>query len=103
MASQNFAILTEAQKDAAEALNAQADGVSVEGRLVDAANPGGALNRNPLATEYEMGDPVPLTGGVYVMPWRIRNDPEYTLWHGMFDDLPMDMLEYETIFEPPEM
>lgn len=106
MATQNYFVLTSAQRTAAMAFNDFVNGVAIDPRAIDSASPGSGINTNELADGYNVGDPITLTGGKYVAPVRIVNDPEY-LMHvpDMIEyllTLPAAILENETIFLPYE-
>lgn len=101
MTTQNWAIITPAQRTTLMAFNGE--DVAVDPRPVDNAAPGIGLNINPDAAGFAAGDVVTLAGN-YVAPKRIVDDPEYqTYAQGMIDillALPWAMLETETIFAP---
>lgn len=104
MTTQNYFILTSAQRNAAMAFNDPA--ASIDPRGVDAATPGSGINLNENADGVNAGAPVVLSGK-YVAPVRIINDPEY-IAHvpdmiAYLSDLPWALLENETIFLPPEL
>jgi len=89
MAIISYFILTEAEKDAAEALNAEApEGVRVECRMMD----------NPLGNNLGLG----ILVGKYILPARLLNDPDFSLWHDMFSQWPINMLDTEIVFLPAE-
>lgn len=102
MATQNWAIITEAQRSALIAFNG--NDVAIDPRAVDNASPGVGININPDAEDVEAGAVVTLVGK-YVAPKRIVDDAEYlTYAPGMVAillTLPWAMLESETIFAPP--
>lgn len=88
MGVQAWVAMTEAQKDAAEALN-QPTGAKVEGRHVN----------NPLANNLGFGTLV----GMWVAPARILNDAAYDRWLSTLGKYPIHVLDDETIFLPPDM
>jgi len=101
MATQNYFILTAAERTAAMAFNSP--DAAVDPRAIDSATPGSCINTNEGATNFDVGDPVSLTGK-FVAPVRIVNDPDYLHYvPGMVTYLltmPSAILENETIFLP---
>lgn len=101
MSTQNFAIITAAQRVTLMAFNGE--DVAIDPMAVTNGSPGIGLNINPDAEDYDGGDVVILAGN-YVAPKRIVDDPDY-LAHApgmvaMLLTLPWAMLETETIFAP---
>ena len=106
MAILNYVVLTSAQRDTAEAFNAELEGIAIWCRPIDSATPGSGINLNENATGHDVGDPVALTG-MFVAPVNIVNDPD---WLAQGQDaiaflltLPWCLLENETIFLPPDV
>jgi hypothetical protein len=103
MATQNYFILTDAQRTAAVALNGEE--YKVAPKAVDATNPGAGLNINDQANGVALGEAVTLTGK-FVVPWRVVNDSDYQAnvpdLVAYLLTLPGAMLEAETIFAPEE-
>lgn len=100
MPTQDFIVLTLAQKNAAEALN---DGnAAVAGRLCDhpliTARVG--ININGLASGIAAGAVVAL-GNRYLIPLRVANDPAWDRWDSMLSGLPWCTLDSDTCFAPP--
>lgn len=101
MATQNYFVLTGAQR--AEAMGFNKPSASIDPRAVDSVSPGSGINTNQDAADFAVGDAVALLGQ-YVAPVRIVNDPEY-LAHvpdmvAFLLTLPSALLENETIFVP---
>lgn len=103
MTTQNYFVLTSAQRSAAMAFNGEE--VAIDPRAIDSASPGSGINTNQDATGFDVGDPITLLGN-YVAPVRIVNDPAYlslapsTVAYLL--NMPCSILENETIFLPPE-
>ena len=102
MTTQNYFVLTSAQRTTAIGLNSE--DAAIDPRAVDSASPGSGINTNQDATGFGVGDPVALVGK-FVAPVRIVNDPAY-LAHvpdmvAFLLTLPSALLENETIFLPP--
>lgn len=103
MSTQNYVILTSAQKDTAEGLDAAP--FLIEPRAIDNAAPGVGININPDADGVDAGDVVTLVGK-FVAPKRIVDDPQCLIHCPALATylltLPWAMLENETIFAPNE-
>lgn len=100
MATQNYFILTEAERNTAIGFN-QPPAPEINPRAVDNTSPGVGINLNDNAANYGPGDPVGLTG-TYVAPKRIVDDPTYGApLKAYLLTLPWALLENETIFAPP--
>jgi hypothetical protein len=102
MPMQNFFIFTEAQRNTA--LGLDADGIAeIDPRAVDGGSPSAGANLNDVATGYDPGEAVPLTG-TYVAPHRIVDDPVYQSHCpgliAFLQTLPWASLQTETIFAP---
>lgn len=101
MATQNYFIMTSAQRTTAMALNGVEQ--QTDPRAVDAASPGVGLNLNGLATGVAAGVAVDLVGK-YLAPVRIVNDPAYIAGVpalvANLNTLPCAILENETVFAP---
>lgn len=104
MATQNFVVLTSAQRATAQGLDDDSNFV-IDPRAIDNAAPGVGLNINPDADGFDGGDVVTLVGN-YVAPKRIVDDPECTVYCPALATylltLPWAMLETETIFAPQD-
>lgn len=105
MSTQNYFVMSGAQRVTAMGFNQGQGGVAVDPRAIDSASPGSAINTNQDATGYDVGDPIALVGQ-FVAPVRIVNDPEYLAqvpdMVAFLLTLPASILENETIFLPPE-
>jgi hypothetical protein len=103
MSTQNYFVLTAAQRSSAVALNGE--NCAIDPRAIDSASPGSGINTNQDAIGFDVGDAVPLVGN-YVAPVRIVNDPAYLAevpdMITFLLTLPAALLENETIFLPPE-
>lgn len=104
MSTQNYFVLTSAQRTTAMGFNDPS--AAIDPRAVDSASPGSGINTNQDATGFDVGDPIALVGQ-YVAPVRIVNDPEY-LPHvpdmvAYLLTMPAALLENETIFLPAEV
>jgi hypothetical protein len=101
MSTQNFAVITAAQRTALMAFNGE--DVAINPMAVTNTSPGVGININPDADGFDGGDVITLVGN-YVAPKRIVDDPDYlTHASGMVAlllTLPWAMLETETIFAP---
>ncbi len=106
MSTQNYFVLTAAQRTTAIGYNDDENGVGISPRLIDSASPGAGINTNDQAAGFAVGDPITLTGTKYVAPVRIVNDPDYIQYvPDMITyllTLPAALLENETIFLPAE-
>lgn len=104
MTTQNYFILTEAQRTTAMGYNQSEGGVAIDPPAVSSASPGVGINTNPDAIGFNVSDAVTLVGN-YVAPVRIVNDPEYLAevpdMVAFLLTLPTSILENETIFLPP--
>lgn len=105
MTTQNYFVLTPAQRTTAIGYNNTVAGIGVDPRAIDSATPGSGINTNQDATGFDVGDPIPLVG-MFTAPVRIVNDPEH-LTHTpdmvtFLLTLPCSILENETIYLPPE-
>src|SRR5690606_38072545 len=105
MATQNYFVMSSAQRDTAMSYNNMVIGVAIDPRAIDSASPGSGINTNQDAVGYDVGDPIALVGQ-FVAPVRIVNDPEYLAvvpdMVAYLLTLPSSILENETIFLPPE-
>lgn len=105
MATQNYFVLSSAQRVTAMGFNQGPGGVAVDPRAIDSLTPGSGINTNEAASGYDVGDPIALVGQ-FVAPVRIVNDPEYLAevpdMVAFLLTLPASILENETIFLPPE-
>jgi hypothetical protein len=103
MATQNYFILTSAQRTAAMAFNDPS--ASIDPRAIDSATPGSGINLNENADGFAAGAAVTLTDK-FVAPVRIMNDPAYLSevpdMIAYLLDLPWCLLEDETIFLPSQ-
>lgn len=103
MATQNYVVISAAQRAALMALNGPE--VGIDPRAVDNAAPGIGINLNPDALGSNAGEVVTLVGR-YVAPKRIVDDGQYLIHApemvAMLMSLPWAMLENETIFSPAE-
>lgn len=103
MATQNYFVLTAAQRTTALGFNEPE--ASIDPRAIDSASPGSGINTNQDATGFDVGDPISLDDK-FVAPVRIVNDPQYLLHAApmiaFLLTLPCSILENETIFLPPE-
>lgn len=101
MSTQNFVVITAAQRTALMAFNGE--DVAIDPRAIDNSSPGVGLNINPDADGVAGGEVIALVGN-YVAPKRIVDDADYlTNAPGMVAlllTLPWAMLETETIFAP---
>lgn len=101
MSTQNYFVLTSAQRSTAMGYNHPS--ASINPRAVDSASPGSGINTNQNADGYDAGDAVTLIGQ-YVAPVRIVNDPAYLSFVpdmvAFLLTLPSALLENETIFLP---
>lgn len=101
MTTQNYIVLTAAQKATAEGMDGPP--AEIEPRAIDNASPGVGINLNPDATGMAAGAVVTLAGN-YVAPKRIVDDVAYlTNWPDLVTfllTLPFCLLENETIFAP---
>lgn len=103
MATQNYAIITSAQRTALMAFNGE--DVAINPRTVDNAAPGVGININPDAGGVAAGAVVTLVGK-FVAPKRIVDDAQYVTYApgmvALLLTLPWATLESETIFAPVE-
>lgn len=98
MATQDYFVLTSAESTEAESYNTPL--VEIDPREIDGSNPGEGINLNENASNYELNDPVTLTGA-RAAPKRIVDDPYYPNDMKTFLlTLPRCSLESETIFAP---
>lgn len=105
MATQNYFVLTSAQRTTAMSYNNMVAGIAIDPRAIDSLTPGSGINTNQDATSFDVGDPIPLVG-MFTAPVRIVNDPQH-LQHTpdmvtFLLTLPCSILENETIYLPPE-
>jgi hypothetical protein len=103
MSTQNYAVLTSAERTAAMALNGEEQ--SVNPIPVNGSSPGVGININDAADGFSPGDTITLVGK-YVVPRRVVTDPDYV---ANVPDLcaylavrPCAILENESIFAPQE-
>jgi hypothetical protein len=104
MATQNYFVFTSSQRTAAIAFNGE--DYQIDPRLIDALTPGVGINLNANATGVNAGASIDLSGGKYVAPVRIVNDPAYVTAApdlvAYLNTLPCAILENETIFAPAD-
>jgi hypothetical protein len=103
MAMENDFILTAAQR--ATSLGLDADGIAeVDPRAIDNATPGAGINLNDAASGVAAGAVVTLSGGKYVLPKKIVDDPLYAAncpaLITFLLTLPWCSVEPDTIFAP---
>lgn len=105
MTTQNYFVLTSAQRTTAMSYNNMVAGIAVDPRAIDSATPGSGINTNQDATDFDVGDPIPLVG-MFTCPVRVVNDPQHLLHTPdmvtFLLTLPCSILENETIYLPPE-
>lgn len=103
MATQNYFVMSSAQRTAVMAFNDP--NAAVDPRLINSPTPGSGINTNQDADGFDVGDAIPLVGQ-YVAPVRIVNDPDYQNYVpdmvAFLLELPCSILENETIFLPDE-
>lgn len=86
MTVQAWIVMTPAEKNAAVALDG--DGVAL-----------GPLEiTNALADNLGYGTMV----GMWVAPARLLNDPDYTRWVATLGEMPIHVMDSDTLFPPPE-
>jgi hypothetical protein len=99
----NFFILNEDQEETARTLHDD-DHAAVQGRLMDAADPGVGVNNNPRAEGYAVGAEVALQGN-YILPQRIEHDQDYQKHCpdliSYLVTLPVCQLDPDVLFAPP--
>jgi hypothetical protein len=104
MATQDWFVLTDAERTTAMGFNADPpDGsAEIDPRAIDAESPGVGINLNPDATDYPDGGEVVTLVGKHVAPRRIANDSAYSSELKTFlMTLPIAGLDSDTIFAPP--